>query len=474
MKNKIFVKLMAIFAVVLVLFSTVLGGVFIMLFRLHTLEINRKLMEQKAVSIADTISSFQEGNAGGYGAYTRFLDELAMAEVWIIDKDMNISAKGLHKHWINHTDIPENAEQILSEVFSGKITYGQEFSGLLDASSITVGAPIRYKEKVVGAVLVHSPTDGITQAVSQGLITVVISSAAALFVAGLVATLVSYRFTKPLSQMKDTAVALSKGEYSVKTNVSSQDEIGQLAQVLDSLSFRLKEAEENRENLDKVREAFVANISHELRTPVAVIRGSLELLLDNTVNNPAEILEYHQQMFSEIKHLERLVNDLLELSRLQDPGFNLQMQEVNLCDVVKDSVRSVRTAAQAKEILIETVLPDCEILVSGDYDRIRQLIIILLDNAVKFSDKNKIILVSLTCDDSYKLTITDRGKGISAQDLPHIFDRFHKINSYENKEGAGLGLAIAKEIVKRHGAEITVESDDSETSFCVVFPKHNV
>ena len=463
---------MAIFAAVLTLFSVVLGSVFIMLFRRHTLEINRNMMEEKAVSIADTISSFQEGKTGGYGAYTRFLDELAMAEVWSVDKDMNISARGVRKHLVNKDDLPEGAERILSEVFSGKITYGQEFSGLLEVSSITVGAPIFYSEKVVGAVLVHSPTEGITQAVSQGLITVLLSCAAALLVAGFVAMLVSYRFTKPLSQMKNTAVTLAQGAYDVRTNITSNYEVGLWANALDILSFRLREAEVNRENLDKMREAFVANISHELRTPISVIRGSLELLLDSTVNSPKETLEYHQQMFSEIKHLERLVNDLLELSRLQDIGFDLRMQEVNLCDAVKDSVRSVRPSVQKKEILIETVLPDGEALVLGDYDRIRQLIIIFLDNAVKFSNKNGSVHISLIKEKTCELTITDRGKGILAEDLPLIFDRFYKINSEENKEGTGLGLAIAKEIAKRHGAEIFVESNNFETSFRIVFPKY--
>ena len=302
--------------------------------------------------------------------------------------------------------------------------------------------------------------------------TVLLSCAAALLVAGFVAMLVSYRFTKPLSQMKNTAVTLAQGDYDVQTNVTSKDEVGQLANALDILSFRLREAEVNRENLDKMREAFVANISHELRTPISVIRGSLELLLDSTVNSPKETLEYHQQMFSEIKHLERLVNDLLELSRLQDIGFDLRMQEVNLCDAVKDSVRSVRPSVQKKEILIETVLPDGEALVLGDYDRIRQLIIIFLDNAVKFSNKNGSVHISLIKEKTYELTITDRGKGILAEDLPLIFDRFYKINSEENKEGTGLGLAIAKEIAKRHGAEIFVESNNFETSFRIVFPKY--
>ena len=149
MKNRIFIKLISTFGAVMLLFSVVLGSVFITLFRSHTIEINRTAMEQKAVSIADTLSSFQQSGMGGYGAYMRFLDELAMAEVWIVDENLNISAQGFGKHMVTYEQLPENAEEIVSKVFSGEITYGVEFSGLLGVSALTVGAPIWVNDEVI-------------------------------------------------------------------------------------------------------------------------------------------------------------------------------------------------------------------------------------------------------------------------------------------------------------------------------------
>ncbi len=471
MKSRVFIKLIATFGAVMLLFSIVLGSVFITLLRNHTIELNRSAMEQKAVSIADTLSSFQRDTMGGYGAYIRFLDELAMAEVWIVDENLNIFSRRQDKHMMNYTELPENAEQIVLEVFSGEITYGEEFSGLLGVSSLTVGAPIWLGDRVVGAVLLHSPVSGITTAVIQGLTTVCVSSAVALLVAGIVAAVLSYRLTRPLSQMKNVALSLAQGDYEVQTNVVSQDEIGQLAGVLDNLSQRLKAAETERQNLNKMRESFVANISHELRTPVAVLRGSLELLQDGAVNNPEEVLEYYHQMLSESRHLERLVNDLLELSRLQDVGFYLNMEEVNLCDVVKDAVRAIRRTAESKQIAIVATLPDTECVMRGDYDRIRQLLIILLDNAVKFSYEQGHIEVSLICENGCLMTVADHGSGIAAEDIPYIFDRFQKSNTTENKSGTGLGLAIAAEIVKRHHGTISVKSKNAGTSFQIAFPQ---
>lgn len=155
MKNRIFIKLISTFGAVMLLFSIVLGSVFITLFRSHTIEINRTSMEQKAISIADTLSTFQQGGMsgmggmGGYGAYMRILDELAMAEVWIVDENLNISAQGFGKHMVTYEQLPENAEEIVSKVFSGEITYGVEFSGLLGVSALTVGAPIWVNDEVI-------------------------------------------------------------------------------------------------------------------------------------------------------------------------------------------------------------------------------------------------------------------------------------------------------------------------------------
>lgn len=473
MKSKMLMKLTVSFAAVMLVFTAVLGSVFLLLFRSHTIDLNRATMEQKAVSIAATLASFEAGHGmgkggmGGYGAYLRFLDELTLAEVWIVDAQLNVISRGHGMHEASYGELPENAEQIVSRVFAGELTYGEEFSGLLGTPSLTVGAPILAGERIVGAVLLHSPVSGINAAVRQGGLALAAGAGAALLLAGLAAMLLSYRLTRPLRQMKKTALQLVDGNYAARTGIVQQDEIGQLASVLDVLAQRLRRAETEREALDKLRENFVANVSHELRTPVAVLRGSIELLRNGTVNQPDEIADYYDQMLSESRHLERLVNDLLELSRLQDEGFQLEIGEVNLCDVVRDAARSIRRTAQSKNVTVEVSYPAEDCLVMGDYGRIRQLLLILLDNAVKFSPEHGVVEVSLLKKDGFVLTVTDHGIGISPEDLPHIFDRFHKTNTPDNKTGSGLGLAIAKEIAMRQNARLAVESGGSGTCFSV-------
>lgn len=483
MKNKMVLKLAACFAVVLLFFTAVLGTVFLTLFQEHIVSINRVAMEEKAVSIAKTLAEFETdgrgmgrggmgmgmGNMNGMGAYLRYLNELAMAEVWIVDENLNLLICGHGLHETTYANLPENAEQIVGRVFAGELTYGEEFSGLLGVPSLSVGAPIWADDTVVGAVLLHSPVSGVADAVREGVSALVIGAMVALLLAGLAGTWLAYRFTRPLAQMNRTALFLAEGNYEAKTEVNQQDEIGQLAQTIDQLAVQLQSTKLQREALDQLKQSFVANVSHELRTPVAVLRGSLEVLQDGTVNNPEEIEDYYQQMLLESHHLERLVNDLLDLSRLEDVGFKLEMDEVNLCDVVHDVVRAIRRSAGKKQVLITFTAPEEDCLVMGDYGRLRQLAMILLDNALKFSSVDGVITLTLEKDQAISFSVIDHGSGVSPEEIPHIFERFHKTNSPQNKNGTGLGLAIAKEIAQRHAAEITVESNQDGTTFTVCF-----
>jgi signal transduction histidine kinase len=232
-----------------------------------------------------------------------------------------------------------------------------------------------------------------------------------------------------------------------------------LATVLDHLSVRLDEASRESARLDTLRRDFVANISHELRTPVTVLRGSLESLCDEVVTEPELVKSYYRQMLNESLHLQRLVNDLLDLSRLQNVDFKFDLREINLSDVLDDVVRSARQMAQAKNIRIELHQDSQLFSVVGDYGRLRQMLLIVLDNAIKFSGRDSTVDVKRI---GKEVTLTDYGIGIPAQDLPYIFDRFYKTKSEQNKNGTGLGLAIAKQIADRQGVNISVVSKQNE------------
>ncbi|MGB7606442.1 MAG: ATP-binding protein [Lutisporaceae bacterium] len=468
MRNKIAFKLTLYFSATLILFSIIIGGIFMMLFKNHTMEVHKTDLEKRAVTISATLSGLTSGKQSGYGAYLRFLSDIAMTDVWIVDENLELITVGqMANTQYNYADLPQDAETVVKEAFKGNTTFSEGFSNLLNTPTLTVGTPIKSGEKVVGTLLLHSPVEGMNEAITQGFETLAISMAIALVLSILLSIVFAVTFTKPLKKMKNSAIQLAGGDYSSKTGVLQKDEIGELASAIDVLSEKLNLASRESEQLLKLRRDFIANISHELRTPVTVIRGSLEALCDEVVTDPEQIKDYHKQMLNESLFLQRLVNDLLDLSRLQNTDFKIEMQEWSLCDVLNDVVRSVRHLAQQKniEIKYEQNMQMCTVF--GDYGRLRQMFLIILDNAIKFSPQGDIVTVSIK---DKTVAIKDNGIGIPQEDLPYIFDRFYKVKSDENKNGTGLGLSIAKQIADRHGVNILINSMQNEgTEFIFQF-----
>ncbi len=488
MKNKIALRLLLAFLSALLIFSLVIGGVFIALFRSNTMNAKKTELETRAKSIAATLSvvhaesgSGKGKNGGGilggasggeqigYGVLMRYMNEISGANVWVVDQNLQLITSKMGSRQYLYSDLPKNAENVVQEVFKGSTTFSEDFSTLLNAPTLTVGTPIKSGGAVTGAVLLHSPVQGISEVTDQGTKILLLSLFAALLLSVLLSAALAYNFTKPLSIMKKTAVRIASGDYSAKTGVNQKDEIGELAEAIDKMSDRLEEARIESDKLEKLRREFVANISHELKTPVTVLRGSLEALCEDVVTDPEQVKSYHGQMLAETLYLQRLINDLLDLSRLQNTDFKIETSEINLCEVIDDAVRSAGRLAAKKDIQIEEKQDVQVFVVKGDYGRLRQMFLIILDNAVKFSPRGSKITVSL---ENGTVSVTDRGVGIPEGDLPYIFDRFYKTKSEENKSGSGLGLAIAKQIAERHGVAVSVESRQGErTAFSFHFGK---
>ena len=485
MKNKISIKLIVYFSAALIVFSIIIGNIFMLLFKNNAVEIHKNELKRRALTIADTISELMDGSSlnfgpgmgrhggmmmgmqGGLGLYIRNLDDIAMADAWIVDEELNLLITGSMSHMqYNYTDLPQDAGIVVKKVFEGQTTFSEGFSKLLETPTLTIGTPITSDGEIIGALLIHSPIQGINDATSEGFRILLISIFMALILSVLLSVALALTFTRPLEKMKNTAALLAGGNYSVKTGIKQNDEIGDLAKTMDILSQRLGKAEEERKRVQKQRQDFITNISHELRTPVTVIRGSLEALSDGVITDSDKINEYYKQILIESKSLERLINDLLELSRLQNVDFKIEMQELNICDVLKDSLRSASNLARQKNINIQYNSDKDVFLTKGDYGRLRQMFLTVIDNAIKFSHDNKSIYITLKDN---QITIRDEGIGISEEDLPNIFDRYYSVKSDENKTGTGLGLTIAKQIALRHNIELFAESKLSEgTSFVFV------
>lgn len=476
LKSRIAKKLSVYFMASLLIFSVTIGSFFIMLFRNHVLNMHKDELQKRAESIAETLSDFYargntEGGRGGYGVYMRFIGEIAGADVWIVDENYNLvtAGKGQNGKAYHYNDLPENASEVIEKVFDGKTFFSENFSNVLSELTLTVGVPIIGADSsITGAVLIHSPVESIKQTSTQGIVILAVSIALALLISIVLGIALSVSFTKPLNKMKQTALRLSKGDYTVQNEIVQNDEIGDLAIIIDELANRLELAKHESERLEEMRKSFVTNISHELRTPVTVLRGSLEILCDKIVTEPDKVDKYHTQMLSETRFLERLVGDLLDLSRLQSADFIIEKNEVDMCDLLPEVMRSAVQLASEKQIEIIAEKWMMDKIIDGDYSRLRQMLMIVLDNAIKFTPKRGKIWVDVkdTC-----ISITDSGKGIDSEYLPHIFERFYKTHGEQNKTGTGLGLAIAKQIAVRHGIELIAKNSENKgATFVFKFP----
>lgn len=488
MRNKIAVRLLAYFALALLLFSIVISGMFAWMFSQYTTNLHRQELSDRAVGIAETMGEFMDsgiklgshgpggGYGGGYGAYIRYLDDIAMTDAWLVDRQSNQITRGHGDSAFSYKELPEDAEHVIASVLEGEIAFSESFSDFLEQKTLTVGAPILSADGAVqGAVLLHSPIDGLTEARQNQYRILGISLLVALILTAPMAALFTMRFTKPLNRMKEISAKLAEGDYGAKNNIRQHDEIGELADAMDILADQLAETNRQRDEMEGMRQAFFSNISHELRTPVTVMRGSLEALCDGVVTEPEQVTEYHRQMLGESIHLQRLVNDLLELSRLQSVDFQMDMGELNLCEIVEDVARSMRRVAEQKRVIIKTENLDENVPFHGDYSRLRQMLLVVVDNAVKFSPEGDTVTISrMDQDGQCCLAVIDHGLGIAAADLPYIFERFHKARSEQNRQGSGLGLAIAKEIAARHGIEIVVTSRLRQTEFQFLLPGYKI
>ncbi len=272
-----------------------------------------------------------------------------------------------------------------------------------------------------------------------------------LAIAGIAFALRSLRAAAaPLGSMLEAAERVAGGDYSVRVAESGPGEVRALIRSFNTMTERLQVADEQRRNL-------LADVSHELRTPLTIIQGNLEGLLDGIYPGDPDHIN---AILDETRVLSLMIDDLRTLSMAESGALQLQLETTDLVDLVHEVAQSFQTQAVAANIAlqveVESLLPDLEI----DATRIREVLANLLANALRYTPNGGCIQINCGFEDGdrgrVQVSISDNGAGISAQDLPHIFDRFYKSS---DSHGSGLGLAIARSLVIAHGGEISASSE---------------
>ncbi|KAF0824418.1 two-component system histidine kinase PnpS [Cytobacillus firmus] len=227
--------------------------------------------------------------------------------------------------------------------------------------------------------------------------------------------------------------------------------------------------------LEQMRKDFVANVSHELKTPITSIKGFSETLLDGAMENKQTLNDFLNIILTESDRLQSLIQELLDLSKIEKQGFSLSIQQVDLAEVLEDVVAIMKGKAAEKEIVLEYKREDKPVYIEGDVHRLKQVFINIISNAISYTPNQGVVHISLANTGSTVLTeIRDTGIGIEAREIPRIFERFYRVDKARsrNSGGTGLGLAIVKHLVEAHKGTISVKSEVGKgTSFIIELPK---
>lgn len=487
MRKRITVKLALGFIAIVLAMMLVVGFLFRGFFVNRTIEENEKDLFTRADNISDSITELlaKPGGTMQLNTVIHTLVETLPDVIWIVNAEgqyfmsdydtVNQAMGGTYDDTENYLYLPAEAKKMVDRAMQGERGIGHAFTELYGVETLTATAPIYSGQKVVGVVILHKQIASIENPARTAVKILGLCLLVGLALAAGISAMYSSLFTRPLRKMNVTAKKLTAGNYLAKTEIDKADEIGQLARSIDELADELYSASCERDKLDAMRRDFFSNVSHELRTPITVLGASAEALRDGIFTDEQARQEQYEKMLSECRILERLVSDLLDLSRMQSDGFKLNIEKINITETLTEACVNAGVLAGKKNIELVTDILDAPVAVMGDYDRTRQLFVILIDNAIKFTAQGGRVSVSQKLENGIcSVTVEDNGAGIPKDELPHIFDRFYKTEGESNKQGSGLGLAIAKEICQKQHVDVVVESVFGRgTRFVLKFKENN-
>ncbi|MFH0783307.1 MAG: ATP-binding protein [Pseudomonadota bacterium] len=289
------------------------------------------------------------------------------------------------------------------------------------------------------------------------------ASLAALGLAFILSFLLTRRVLRPLSQMTAITKEVAAGNFALRAEVTTSDEVGQLGIAFNNMADRLGK-------IEQLRKTMVADVAHELRTPLTNLRGYLEALNDEVIPPLPETLQMLQQ---ENLRLVHLVDNLQQLARADAAKAYLQREDIVVTDLVNQMVELHRFNFQKKGVRVETSWQDDQVHVAADRDKLLQVLQNLLDNCCKYTPENgRVNVVIKSVPGGIKVDFHNSGPGISPSDLPFIFERFFRADRSRSRDGggAGIGLAITKELIVAHGGSIGAESRPDDTHIWFILP----
>ncbi len=387
--------------------------------------------------------------AAGAVDFVSEFSEKSSAEVWVIDKSgkVIVSSSGFG---ISYPEMPDYYEALDSKdeslftSWEGKIESGEKI--------MAVTTLIKDDDSAVrGAVRYITSLD----AVDSQLITVYCMIGFVFLIIALIVLISGFIFVssivKPIKEINETTKLIAGGNMDARIDhYLYKDEIGELCDSINNMAAEISTA-------DRLKNDFISTVSHELRTPLTAIKGWGETILQVSDTDPALTQRGMNVIIDEATRLSGIVEELLDFSRIQNGALSLRIEKMDILAELDETVFAFKDRATREGVDLVYNAPDLPAPMDGDADRIKQVFVNILDNALKYTKQGgKINVTADVADDKIKITISDTGCGISAEDLPHVKEKFYKTNM--TVHGSGIGLAVADEIVKLHKGTLDIDS----------------
>lgn len=353
----------------------------------------------------------------------------------------------------NHAERPE-----ITQALFGQRGASTRFSATLQTSMLYLAMPRFEAEKMVGVIRTAIPLFSIDSLLDELYRQFLILLIVLLVIVSMVIINIYRKISQPLAEIVDEANHFAKGDFSSTLPDYDIKEIAELGGALNRMAEQL-------DRLENLRQDFVANVSHELKTPIATIKGYVETLLDGAQHDPADMERFLNIVLKQNDRLAAIVDDLLTLSRLESAPVTqlLALHETDACQLLHASAENCQGRAEAKNINI-AIHCERDVAIQVDHSLMTQALVNLIDNAIKYSNEDKTITLSVEeIDQQVLLSVSDEGPGISEEHIPRLFERFYRVDKSRSRRigGTGLGLAIVKHIVHIHGGQVEVKNNST-------------
>lgn len=353
---------------------------------------------------------------------------------------------------------PKHIATLLLTVLSGQEVIDQNHTS--NGTMFTVGVPLIRSGNVYGAVYIQTAAQSVRASYEALVARVSLAAIVSVLFAALMIFLYTKRLSTPLREIAHTSTSMAAGDFSNRVTEEGTKEIYDMAVAFNTMAGKLSETEQRRRD-------FIANLSHELRSPMTNIRGFIQGILDGTIPE-SESKHYLDIVLNETNRLTKLVTSLLNLSRIENSDTPLEMSTVNINELIRLVLITKVNQIEQKELDVRLNFAQESSLVRCDRDQIEQILINLLDNAIKFTPNGGVIqiITNNLNNNTLSVTVRDNGIGILKQDADYIFDRFYKADkSHASGSGTGLGLSITKMILEKHGQNIVLLDSNDGAAF---------